>query len=101
MGNYVAVSPEGEKLPVEIVSDMQGNQKVVFPVATLPANVSIKYSIQKGLAEAYPKRTYAEISHKIGGKFVGKNYEESSRWIKTNYLRKPDEIFRPFLLYKI
>lgn len=91
LGNYVAISPEGEKLPVEVISDMQGNQKAVFPITALPAGVSIKYSIQKGFAETYPKRTYAEISHKIGGKFVGKNYEGGFSWIKTNYLRKPDE----------
>lgn len=91
LGSYVAVPPSGEKLPVEIVSDINGIQKIIFPVSQVPKKSEVVFSIQNGYAEKYPKRTNAEISHKIGGKFNGKNYEGGFSWIKTNYLRKPDE----------
>ncbi|VBB48414.1 conserved exported hypothetical protein [uncultured Paludibacter sp.] len=91
VGNYIATSSTGEKLPIEIISDLQGNQKLVFPVSQIAPQSVSKFKIQQGYAEKYPKRTYAEISHKIGGKFVGKDYTGGFSWIKTNYLRKPDE----------
>ena len=90
IGDYVAISSLGEKVPIEIISDINGNQKVIFPIAQLKSFSSEKYKIQLGTAETYPKRTYAEISHKIGGKFEGKDYIGGFSWIKTNYLRKPD-----------
>lgn len=91
LGNYVAISTSGEKLPIEIVTDIYGVSKAIFPVAQLQAGSTLKFSIKSGFAEKYPKRTSAEISHKIGGKFVGKKYEGGFSWVKSNYLRKPDE----------
>lgn len=91
VGEYVVVAPNGEILPMEIVSNLAGEQKAIFPVAKLFPNTTNIFQIQQGLATGYPKRTYAEIAHKIGGHFEGKNYEGGFSWIKTNYLRKPDE----------
>lgn len=91
MGNYIAISPSGEKLPIEIATDLSGVSKAIFPIATLAPRATVKFSIRNGFAEKYPKRTSAEISHKIGGKFVGKKYEGGFSWVKTNYMRKPDE----------
>lgn len=85
-GQYMLVSPSGEKLPLEITADIHGNQKAVFPVKTLAPNQTLRFSIEKGSADAYPKRTYAELSHKIGGECVGNRYEGGFSWVKPNFL---------------
>ena len=89
-GNYVVVSPENEIVPLEISTDLKGNQTAIFPVAEIKPFSTVNYSIEKGNADKYPKRTYAEIAHKIGGKFVGKIYEGGFSWVKPNYMRVPD-----------
>lgn len=89
-GSYIVISPENETVPLEISSDLQGNQRAIFPVAEIKPFSTVSYSIKKGVADKYPKRTYAEIAHKIGGKFVGKIYEGGFSWVKPNYMRVPD-----------
>jgi hypothetical protein len=90
LANYIIVTEKGEELPIEVVSDLKGNQKAIFPIAQLPANATEEFSIKKGFAHNYPKRTYAELAHKIGGKFVNNKYEGDFSWVKPNYLRVPD-----------
>lgn len=75
LANYVVVTEKGEELPIEVVSDLKGNQKAIFPIDQLSANATEIFSIRKGFAHKYPKRTYAELAHKIGGKFVNNKYE--------------------------
>ena len=89
-GSYIAVSTENEIVPLEISTDLKGNQTAIFPVAEIKPFSTLNYSIIKGSADKYPKRTYAEIAHKIGGKFVGKIYEGGFSWVKPNYMRVPD-----------
>lgn len=91
MGHYMVISSSGEQLPLEIIEDIYGNQKAVFPIAELKPHTTEIYKIEKGYSIAYPKRTNAEISHKIGGHFEGKNYVGDFSWVKTNYMRKPDQ----------
>jgi len=89
-GNYVVVSSENEIVPLEISTDLKGDQKAIFPVADIKPFSTTKYYLKKGNADKYPKRTYAEIAHKIGGKFAGKVYEGGLSWVKPNYMRMPD-----------
>ncbi|WP_163265755.1 DUF4861 family protein [Dysgonomonas sp. 216] len=98
INNYVAVN-ESEIVPVEVVSDIKGNASVIFPISTIMPNSSISLNIQGGCAHKYPKRTYAEIVHKIGGKFERtiterhnwNQYKGDFAWVKPNYLRVPDD----------
>ncbi|WP_163320257.1 DUF4861 domain-containing protein [Dysgonomonas sp. 520] len=98
IGDYIAVDGSNTSLPVEIVTDLKGNQKAIFPVSLLQGKESQSFGIRKGTAHAYPKRTYAELAHKIGGKFEPKVTEKYTRneyvggysWVKPNYLRVPD-----------
>jgi len=96
-GSYIAVSGD-EIVPVEIVSDIKGNSKAIFPVSFINKNTEKSFILKDGYAPKYPKRTYAELSHKIGGKFEPKITEKYKRleyvggysWVKPNYLRVPD-----------
>ncbi len=96
--NYIAVSESDEKVPVELSSGVCGNTIAIFPVSRIDANSKITFRLEKGELHTYPKRTYAEISHKIGGKFERKITEKYNRlqyiggysWVKPNYLRVPD-----------
>lgn len=97
LGNYVAIG-NNEILPVEIITDLNGVQKAIFPVAKIKGKSTLNYVIQEGSATMYPKRTYAELAHKIGGEFVQHGADKKNRmeymggysWVKPNYLRVPD-----------
>ncbi len=89
IGNYYVVSKEGVQLPVEIVSDINAEQIVVFSIERLQPNAILKFNFQRGQAENYPKRTYAEIAHKIGGQFVNGKYQGEFSWVKPNFIRLP------------
>jgi hypothetical protein len=88
-GDYVAVV-DNREVPVEISTNLLGEPQFIFPVAVLNAHETKKVSILPGKAEQYPKRTYAELSHKIGGHFEGQEYIGGFSWVKPNYLRVPD-----------
>lgn len=98
MGNYVAVDTQNNVVPIELVKDVCGNTKLIFPVQNLNPNSENEFIIKPGDAVEYPKRTYAELSHKIGGEFVQHGAEKKYRkeyiggysWVKPNYLRVPD-----------
>ena len=89
IGNYVVVSQNGEIVPLELVADLKGNEFAVFPIKKIDAKSTLSFKIQKGTADKYPKRTYAELAHKIGGKFNGNKYEGGFSWVKPNYLKVP------------
>lgn len=88
LGEYTATNGSHYS-PVEIVSDVRGNYFALFCIKEISANESSKYIINKGNSYAYPKRTYAELSHKIGGQFVGREYIGGDTWVKSNYLSLP------------
>lgn len=88
LGEYIAVW-QNETSPVEIVTDVQGNTLAIFCIENFNANQVAKYTIKKGSADAYPKRTYAGLAHKIGGQFVGKEYIGGNTWIKVNRMVLP------------
>jgi len=88
IGNYKALV-NGECVPLEIIGDMHNEQIAVFPISKLPANKEISIKLEKGTADNYPKRTYAELSHKIGGQFEGHKYVGGYWWVKPNYITLP------------
>lgn len=89
IGEYIAVDGD-VSVPVEIAADLKGNYKAIFPVKSFDPEEHKKIKIMQGTAITYPKRTYAEIAHKIGGHFEGHKYEGGYSWVKPNYLRQPD-----------
>lgn len=88
LGEYYAVVNE-EKVPVEIVTDIYGKQQAVIPVGKIEPNAQLSIAIKQGSAESYPKRTYAELAHKIGGQFEGHKYTGGYSWVKPNYIELP------------
>ena len=89
IGNYAVASKDGSTVPLEIVSDLKGNQLAVFPVKCLKPRSSNVFLLLKGNTDEYPKRTYAELAHKIGGQFNGNTYEGGFSWVKPNYMKVP------------
>lgn len=97
LGEYVATDGK-TVVPVEISTDLKGLQTAIFPVASFKSEELKHIEIKPGSAAEYPKRTYAEIAHKIGGQFEGFQYTGGYSWVKPNYLRKPDN-FRDHAYY--
>lgn len=89
IGNYTVASKDGSTVPLEIVSNLKGNQLAVFPVKCLKPRSSNVFLLLKGNTDEYPKRTYAELAHKIGGQFNGNTYEGGFSWVKPNYMKLP------------
>lgn len=89
IGNYTVASKDGSTVPLEIVSNLKGNQLAVFPVKCLKPRSSNVFLLLKGNTDEYPKRTYAELAHKIGGQFNGNTYEGGFSWVKPNYMKVP------------
>lgn len=85
-GNYIA-TVEGQDVPVEIVESIHGKQVAVIPISSIDAKKEIRITIKRGSADNYPKRTYAELSHKIGGYFEGHKYLGGYSWVKPNYVQ--------------
>jgi hypothetical protein len=97
LGNY-KVLIDGREVPLEIITGLRGETKAVFPVAVINPKENKQVKIVPGQAIKYPKRTYAELSHKIGGHFEGHEYKGGFSWVKPNYLRVPDN-FRDHAYY--
>lgn len=98
LGIYEAVNKNGEIVPLEVTMDIFGEQKAIFPLDEIEANSEKTFTIRKGNAESYPKRTYAELAHKIGGAFEGNRYEGGFSWVKPNKI-SVDGDFRDHAYY--
>jgi hypothetical protein len=88
--NHYIVQVDGQEVPLEITGNLRGETKAIFPVASWNPHETKQISIRPGKADQYPKRTYAELAHKIGGHFEGQKYVNGFSWVKPNYLRVPD-----------
>ncbi|MFV0470271.1 MAG: DUF4861 family protein [Dysgonomonas sp.] len=88
LANYV-VENNGKSYPVEISSNIKGESCIIFPIGCIEPKQELVFSIKEGTSESYPKRTYAELSHKIGGQFIGREYIGGYSWVKTNYMALP------------
>ncbi|HSJ66541.1 MAG TPA: DUF4861 domain-containing protein [Anditalea sp.] len=75
-------------------NDLGTAKGIVFVLPELAANemqtLSIAYDPTKDLNPAYPKRTQAEISHKVGGHFENRKYIGGS-FQNVNELHVPEE----------
>lgn len=89
IGNYALKYQDKLISPIEIVSDIFANQYAVFCLPQLSALKNTIYNIEQTNFIDYPKRTYAELTHKIGGKFIGKEYIGGYSWVKVSQITLP------------
>lgn len=90
VGIYESLVEGQMAAPIEIVSDIQGKQFALIPLAKLNPAAKLSIQIRPGTADTYPKRTYAELSHKEGNKYVaGTKYEGDYFWVKPNQIMLP------------
>lgn len=52
--------------------------------------ITIRYAESGSMSREYPKKTQAELSHKVGGKFVNREYQGGT-FQNVQYLRVPPE----------
>ncbi|MDR2907505.1 MAG: DUF4861 domain-containing protein [Bacteroidales bacterium] len=97
--NTYAVKNGDMLFPIERSLDIDGNESFISIInITLDkrGRVSIPtVNLVKETAQ-YPKRTYAEITNKTGGKWVRNPKRRQleylgGEWVKSNYIRVPDE----------
>lgn len=86
IGNYKITKDSDDVAPLELITDIWGKQQALFLVPEVKEKSSVLFNIEKGNLSNYPKRTYAELSHKTGGQFIGKEYIGGYSWVKTNSL---------------
>lgn len=71
-----------------------GNADEIVCVTDFAANetkaLTVRYAKSGELSREYPKRTQAELSHKVGGKFVNRKYEGGT-FQNVQFLRVPPE----------
>lgn len=89
IGDYKATAGQNDISPVEIITDVFGVQKALFLIPSIDGKKSQAYQLTKGDLQTYPKRTSAELTHKIGGQFIGKEYIGGHSWVKTNSMTLP------------
>lgn len=89
LNNYVGVFPNGAIVPIEVSSDIKGEVFAILPVDKIAPGEEISIKIEQGVANSYPKRAYAELSHKIGGEFEGNKYVGGYSWVKPNHITLP------------
>ncbi len=100
VGNYVAIV-DNQTVPVEITADLKGVSKALFPIASIGAKEIKNVTITVGDANKYPKRTYSELSHRIGGSPKNFTYDRKDTvftWVKPNYMKVPGS-FRDHAFY--
>lgn len=89
LGNYIGILPDKSIIPLEISTDINNNESAILPIAKLNAGEKQIITIKKGSSDSYPKRTYAELAHKIGGEFEGTKYVGVHSWVKPNKITLP------------
>ena len=75
--------------PVEIITDLKGHQKALIPISEIKSGEKLTILIEQGTSETYPKRTHAELTHKIGGHFEGNKYVGEYSWVGVNRITLP------------
>lgn len=75
--------------PVEIITDLKGLQKALIPISEIKSGEKLTILIEQGTSETYPKRTHAELTHKIGGHFEGNKYVGEYSWVGVNKITLP------------
>jgi len=93
--NAFVILAEGRELASQAIDrDNDGNTDHIVCVADFAPNetktFTVRYAKSGELRREYPKRTQAELSHKVGGKFVNRKYEGGT-FQNVQYLRVPPE----------
>ncbi len=86
---------DGRELASQAIDmDNDGHADQIVCVADFAPNetktLTVRYAKSGELRREYPKRTHAELSHKVGGKFVNRKYEGGT-FQNVQYLRVPPE----------
>ncbi|MDZ7268955.1 MAG: DUF4861 domain-containing protein [candidate division KSB1 bacterium] len=93
-GAFVVLSQDGELAGQAVDGDGNGSADQIVCVADFAPyetkTLTVRYAKSGVLQHAYPKRTQAELSHKVGGKFVNRKYEGGT-FQNVQYLRVPSE----------
>ncbi len=89
LGNYVGILPDKTVVPIEISTGINNKEWAILPIGKLNAGEKQTIKIEQGSSDSYPKRTYAELAHKIGGNFEGSNYVGVHSWVKPNKITLP------------
>lgn len=97
LGNYHTVI-NNQAVPVEMVTNIKGEEITIFPIDKIKPNEELSLKIEKGDATAYPKRTYAELSHKINRPYYNSKQDSLFSWAKPNYIALPGD-FRDHSYY--
>jgi hypothetical protein len=97
VGTYRAIV-NGRQVPLELSEGMYGKQTVILPVAWLAAGEELTIPVEPGGTDDYPKRTHAELSHKIGGAFEGSRYAGGFSWVNVHQITLPGN-FRDHAYY--
>lgn len=93
--NAFVILAEGRELASQAIDrDNDGNTDHIVCIADFAPNetktFTVRYAKSGELRRDYPKRTQAELSHKVGGKFVNRKYEGGT-FQNVQYLRVPPE----------
>lgn len=93
--NAFAVFSNGDEIPSQAVDPNQdGTADEIITVLDLSGDESrtleVRYAKSGEIQLQYPKRTQAELSHKVGGRFVDRQYEGGS-FQNVDFLRVPPE----------
>lgn len=87
VGQYESIIDGQIAAPLEISEDIHGRQFALIPVAAIAKGEKINVHIRPGSGIRYPKRTYAELSHKEGHEYIpGTKYEGDFFWVKPNQM---------------
>jgi len=97
LGNYFAVIGN-QNVPVEIITNIKDEQIALIPIEKIQGNQELSLKVEKGDAADYPKRTYAELSHKINRPLYNSKQDSLFSWAKPNYLTLPGD-FRDHSYY--
>lgn len=93
--NAFVILSDGKELASQ-TNDLNGDGKtdqIVFIsdyAAKKQKTITIRYLKSGTKKREYPKKTQAELSHKVGGRFVNRKYK-GGQFKNVQYLRVPDE----------
>lgn len=85
---------DGTEIPSQYISGGGSNDGIAFVIEKMRSmetiTVTVRYALKGKFVRGYPKRTQAELSYKVGGKFVDREYVGGT-FRNAEYLRVPAE----------
>ena len=87
---HFKIQKDGEDYsPIELVTDIYGRTQALCILSKLAGHSVQHYKVVAGEDTSYPKRTYAELNHKVGGEFLGKEYIGGYSWKNVSSMTLP------------